>query len=451
MQAALDRAELRERRAVEISLVVTPTPPTLGAPAEPTGRPILFDAPTPPEEKGQIVLAVDEMGGMSWHVPEPAPSGFLAGGPDPSRQLFVVPIRVRPPVQGVGEQGFLGALGRMLLRVFIYPLGDLVVGKAVEIAARVLEGKFRPYEIRSFTPANCQNRSAPRWTPADWNFVGSGRSLLFIHGGLSTASIGLGRLPGVTMGELDARYGHRLFAFDHPTTSEDPKQNASWFLQQVPAGMTLDLDILCHSRGGIVARELTQNAKVLCPRVTCNVGKVVFVGVPNDGTALLDGGNIVHLFDRLTSAISLLPPGFIAELLDGVILGVKLLAHGGLAGLRGLKALVPRGAYLQKLNAPGPMTTQYFAIAADYEPKPTGPLPQIVKMGAFNQFMDAVFKQEPNDLTVPTDGVAEPAGGGPGFPIPAANCIRFPAKEGVWHHTYFEASKTNTALVDWLT
>jgi hypothetical protein len=256
------------------------------------------------------------------------------------------------------------------------------------------------------------------------------------------------------MGQLDALYGHRLFAFNHPTTSEDPKQNASWFLDQVPAGMTLDLDILCHSRGGIVARELTQNAKVLCPRVTCNVGKVVFVGVPNDGTALLDGNNIVHLFDRLTSATSLatsLLPPHIAELLDGVILGVKLLAHGGLAGLRGLKALVPGGAYLKSLNAPGPMTTQYFAIAADYEPKASGSLPQVVKMGAFNQFMDAVFKQEPNDLTVPTDGVAEPAGGGPGFPIPAGRCIRYPSTEGVWHHTYFEAGETNTTLVKWLT
>ena len=47
-------------------------------------------------------------------------------------------------------------------------------------------------------------------------------------------------------------------AFDHFTLSEDPRQNIQWFFEQLPEDITLDLDVVTHSRGGLVARVLTE-------------------------------------------------------------------------------------------------------------------------------------------------------------------------------------------------
>ena len=79
-------------------------------------------------------------------------------------------------------------------------------------------------------------------------------------------------------------YDGRTMAFGHPTIAISPHENAKWFVDQIPDGTRLSLDILAHSRGGLVARELAQ---VLSSRKV-DVRRIVFVGTPNAGTPLAD-------------------------------------------------------------------------------------------------------------------------------------------------------------------
>ncbi|WUI60523.1 hypothetical protein OG774_22620 [Actinomycetospora sp. NBC_00405] len=55
---------------------------------------------------------------------------------------------------------------------------------------------------------------------------------------------------------LERAYDGRIIAFDHPTASVPPEQNAKALLRLIPDDVHLELDIVCHSRGGLVARIL---------------------------------------------------------------------------------------------------------------------------------------------------------------------------------------------------
>lgn len=64
--------------------------------------------------------------------------------------------------------------------------------------------------------------------------------------------------------QIDRTYQDRIIGYDHPTSSVSPQDNAAAFLEMIPPDVTLELDIICHSRGGLVAR-LPDNASIRSP------------------------------------------------------------------------------------------------------------------------------------------------------------------------------------------
>lgn len=120
-----------------------------------------------------------------------------------------------------------------------------------------------------------------------------------VHGTLSRAHTAFVRLPQELVADLHRRYDGRVFAFDHYTLSEDPRQNVDWFIEQLPESIKLDLDIVCHSRGGLVSRVLTERQSELSlGSRTLNVNRLVFVATPNTGTVLTDAKHLGDLVDR---------------------------------------------------------------------------------------------------------------------------------------------------------
>src|SRR5690606_35992629 len=94
--------------------------------------------------------------------------------------------------------------------------------------------------------------------------LGAGPVLLFVHGTFSTAQGGFGALPAATLAELDRRYGGRVVAYQHPSVSVTPSDNVSALgdlLEEVPGPLTLD--VVTHSRGGLVGRALAERASEL--------------------------------------------------------------------------------------------------------------------------------------------------------------------------------------------
>ena len=66
----------------------------------------------------------------------------------------------------------------------------------------------------------------------------------------------------------------------------------------VPPGLELEVDIVCHSRGGLVSRALAGEQGTATP---FHVRRLVHVATPNHGTALATPDNLVPFIDRITT------------------------------------------------------------------------------------------------------------------------------------------------------
>ena len=409
-----------------------------------------LEVPDLGEDRGQVVLAMDEAGIATWSFPVDERGGVqptsVRGAAGTRRFLVRTQLAGNPPAGTT--RGLLGDLGRKLLRVLVYPVTDPIIGRLGRHFARHWEETNRPYGVRLFEPGNYRTPRREQMSPADWERMGQGRALLFVHGTFSTSHGAFGDLPPQVFEDLHGRYGRRVFAFDHFTMSDDPERNVRWFLEQVPERLKLELDVVCHSRGGLVARALERLAAGeagLAERL--RLGRVVFVAVPNQGTLLADADHMVDFLDRLTTILNLFPPGGAREVLDAVLVVVKLLGHGVLQGLDGLAAMDPRGEFLQVLNRGEKGGAEYHAIAADYEPQ--GALRQFVRTVA-DATLDRVFRNAPNDLVVPSLGVFQGNGHG-GFPVEEVRVLRYGIDRDVIHTNYFGQPDTVGALRRWLT
>ena len=97
----------------------------------------------------------------------------------------------------------------------------------------------------------------PPLQPIDAPIVTAGPLLVFLHGTGSSASGSFGALwaddnaaGGSLRKQLAARYGERVFAFEHRTLTESPVINALALARALPDGA--ELHLVSHSRGGMV-------------------------------------------------------------------------------------------------------------------------------------------------------------------------------------------------------
>jgi hypothetical protein len=403
---------------------------------------MLLQVPDLGADATQVLLALDEAGVATWHFGKPA-------GPEaPDSIEFAVRRDVADaPIDGAadpGQRGLAGLIGRKLLSVLVFPAVKAGVEFTARHVARWYEDRSRPYRLRRFVPGNSRTAGADDLAVVGWGGVAPGRALLFVHGTFSTSHGGFAALPDDTLSELWKRYGQRVFAFDHPSLSATPAENAATLLSLLPADRHFDVDIVCHSRGGLVARALA-DAAVADPRLTVN--STVFVGTPNRGTALADNAHIKNLVNRMTTMLNLVPDGplsAVTDILAGVLDVVKVLALGLVDGLPGLQAMDPTDATLATLGGGASPTMPRYAVGADFEP--TGSLLRLVQ--AANLAADAVFADVANDLVVPTS-VADGPPGLAGFPIAPENRLDFGRSPSIWHCAYFSQPQTSRALLDW--
>ena len=404
---------------------------------------LLLQVPDLGPESVQVLLVVDEAGVATWHFPDPA-------GPDaPGAVEFAVRRDVATaPVDGAaepGERGIAAAIGRKLLSVLLVPILEAGAKVLARDLAERYERSSRPYRLRRFVPGRSRDVGADDLARVGWGGIGEGRTLLFVHGTFSTSHGGFAGLPDATLAGLWERYGHRVLAFDHPTLSATPAQNAARLLELLPSGRHLDVDVVAHSRGGLVARALADLAADAGSPLT--VSGTVFVGTPNLGTALADDRNIKAFVNRMTTMLNLVPDGpvsAVTDVLAGVLDVVKILAVGAVEGMPGLQAMDPDDPELALLGSRADPGMRRFAVSAEYEP--TGSLLRLVR--AADLAVDAVFSSVANDIVVPTDVASGPAGLA-GFPVPEERRLTFGRTPDVWHCSYFSAPRTGQALLDW--
>jgi len=433
---ALGDAGLAEQLSVVITnhQEITPADGTRGSGG---ADDIEVNVPAPGDGNGQVLLYAAEDGSLSWHLAEDVPPTEVPdrGG---ERRTYRVPRAVVPPAEQEGDahRGLVGAIGKKVLKVLVFPLIDPVLGKVGDHFASRWEGRNRLNRVRWMRVDDYRKGVAPTFTDADWETFGAGRALLLVHGTFSTAHGGFGGIPQETMAALHAKYDGRVAAFDHHSISVTPKENAELLAGLVPDGTTLELDVVTHSRGGLVGREIASAAQV-------DVRGLVMVASPNAGTILADREHLSGLIDRITDLAQFVPDNGVTDTLGLVFAVVKQLAVGAVGGLEGIMAMNPAEGYLTELNGRPASAAQVRAVAADYEPPDGAPLARVARDGA----TDLVFETADNDLVVPTLGCWD-VDGSAGFPVDERLVLA--SSVSVDHNSYFRQAEVAQQLLDWL-
>jgi hypothetical protein len=416
---------------------------TGGAPPPPNAT---LDVEVGDDESCVLLVEDESSGALSWVIPDIAREGREAAGPRGLARTLRFTLPLASIAQAQGARGFrdLSDLGKKI-KSYFFKVTDELLGPIIHGFAKKWETKHRPTFTRTFGPDDYQNDD-PNFPPlneAGWRRLSQGRALLFVHGTFSTSGA-FGPLEPSAIAEFSRRYGGRMFAFNHPTMTADPRENAIAFLSDIPASVKLEIDIVCHSRGGLVARQIAALGEVAG---SVAVRRIVFVGATNAGTALADDDHMVEMIDRFTTIAKFIPEGTVKKIVDALVLVVKVIGHGFLHDLEGLSAMNPSGEFLRTLNVPSGAAPDFFAIASDFEPKPDTPFLSLTRVE--DLAVDRVFDDAANDLVVPRDGVFSKNGAG-GFPIADARCLKYGPADAIIHTEFFSEPRTGAKLLEWL-
>jgi hypothetical protein len=367
--------------------------PRRGAPARPGFLDARVEAPASP---GWVLVARHPSGALTFHA-----ASAIEGG---SHRFEV---RLAPPP--FGRRG-----PAAVLRVFFLRVAGAVAGALLPALARAWEKKrFAEAHVplglvrlsaegEKLVASRIGRPSFPR---------AKAKGLLFLHGTFSHASAAFSDLARDGGFEaLSKLYEGRVFAFNHLTVGRSPQENATALLEAV-RGASLDssLDIVTHSRGGLVARLLASSAGA--PRVN----RVFLAASPNEGTPLASPARWDRLAAWLANLGEMFPGGALAFGLDFAAEALVWMASRAGGTLPGIAAMDPAGGLVEKLNAIAARPYEVAAAVARYEPRGS----------AARRLLDAaagVFFEDPNDLVVPTEGGAR-LGAAP--PVPAEDVIRF--------------------------
>ena len=406
------------------------------------------------EKEEAFVIYTDEAGIVSFHYRD---SG-QAAPTLPSRSLgaarqdrFRIPLRPgtsRSPGEG---RALFGRLVSKIIKVIVVELFPDEVGNTAAKRAKFWEDRHRSFT--GFHGGNWQQllENTPLAVTDVASLTGR-KSLLFLHGTTSSTSGAFGALRGFPqlLDRLDAAYGGRIVGFNHHTMAASVAENVRDFhtaLASVPGEYTFD--VVCHSRGGLVALALTQLADESFEQylgspwrrpagVNVKIDRIVFVATPNAGTDLAIPDKISSFVEPLANYVNILPDsaGIIAI---GALLSIAAsIAEVTLPRLPGLADQAPNSDLLRTLLQ-SKTAERYFAFQANFEP--TGDLFDVVK----NAAMDRIFADKQNDLVVPTEGVSHAAA----FKLPVDRIVSFGPHDGV-HHTNFFSQPAITKIADFL-
>ncbi len=445
---------------------------------------VSVDVDVAPGDDAVVLLERD--GVYSWHLPLRPTGGTRSL--EPRTLTFEITVQPRRPSasaaresrrtraltpEGLRDRGLLGDLVHGAVQAIVLRFAvPVVVGRVV----RRLEEPVRPGLVHVAGP------SAASWQPLAAGAalaVPAGRPvrvLLLVHGTFSStvgAFAPMGLVPGAegflptVLSAYDAVIG-----YDHRTLSVDPRQNAEDLLVELRRhhpGTDLTIDIITHSRGGLVTRSFVE-AVLPQSNWPAVVDNIIFVASTHGGTHLADPArwhDLVDLYTNLVTVgaagLAMVPGGApVAAVVGGVVRGigalVKHLVSYAAEGddVPGLAAMIPGGAFVTELNAeqpgqPGPGAS-WHVVSSDFHVSlrdgshrpPEFPKELVVRLG--EGFVDGLFEGD-NDLVVDTASMSAigPASGGY-----VKDSLALGTNDAVYHTNYFSQLRVIEAIAGWL-
>ncbi|WP_299218263.1 CHAT domain-containing protein [uncultured Aquimarina sp.] len=315
-----------------------------------------------------------------------------------------------------------GSIKQAAIKLFSVFKPKNTAATTIKVLGAQYDKKVQPEPGLYCLDANMERR------PYDIEDHKNGRYLLLLHGTLSTAQQAFGELIGNGVWqELVEIYKDKIIALEHETLSKSPLDNALTFLENTPKNC--EIDILSHSRGGLVAdilakcdyrnrsngtigfsdeelsivrknnKSLTKTIAEINKKAEAHrlyVNKVVRVASPSSGTTILSR-RVDHFFNLLLNAISLSLG--VSNPLYGIVKSflLELLAQKeDPEVLPGLNSMMPESAFQQMMNSGiSKVQSELYCIAGDAE------------VGGFNfeslkVILANLFYFSPNDLVVDT-------------------------------------------------
>jgi hypothetical protein len=354
------------------------------------------------------------------------------------------------------------------------PSGDIIEHLVVEPLDPSEVGKTLTGFDRRLTP-NQGLRQVVKGNllPPDDNLrpVETGRILLFIHGTFSESKAILTQLsnPANKVGRAllgrAAKHYDQILAFDHPTLSVSPMLNALDLARRLDATKA-DIDVVCHSRGGLVTRWWLEAFDRPAGK-----RRAILVGAPLEGTSLAAPPRLKEILSWfsnlnkfLAGAASMIPfltvVSCLARLTATVtnVVAETPLVDAAIALVPGLAAMsrTSNSFELSRLNMARAARPQYYAIKSRYKPDDPG-------WKFWEYFVDkplqraahSIFPGD-NDLVVDTasmtvlESVAAAGGGRKIGDIVPERVHDFGEGNEVCHTNYFAQAATSQKIAEWL-
>ncbi|MCB0556535.1 MAG: CHAT domain-containing protein [Phaeodactylibacter sp.] len=311
---------------------------------------------------------------------------FAAGASrgESGQEELTIPLAFTPDEQ---SRGWIGDITFGALRVIGIDLPRL----PARLLASQLEKQLEPGPglYRCSDPNDLQMKATAK------DFESGQPILLLLHGTASSTKGSFGELTAdgnrETWDELTATYGSGIFAFEHPTLSKSPLENAVELLKKLPKApkdKPTVLHLLTHSRGGLIGEILArgashgrdaafspedirffENASIgdnresdlkalaalnkLFRERNIRIGRFVRVACPAAGTTLASGrldrylNTVVNLMER----IPILGGSLIFDFVSAFLLAA-VKSRMDPATLPGLEAQMPGSPLIRMLNNP---------------------------------------------------------------------------------------------------
>lgn len=279
-------------------------------------------------------------------------------------------VRFQITLRQTATRGVIGQAVKVILVKVLQVTADKVISRALPKLAEMFEkSSWKKRGLQEgwlrVTKESIATGTLERATPAS-----PGRSLLFIHGTFSdTASAYRDLARSAFFDRVTDLYGERIFAFDHFTLSRTPEENARMLLDMLPAQSTT-FDVITHSRGGLVLRNLVERAKQFGAAASrFRLGRAVLVASPNDGTPLATPKRWDDTIGWIANLLELFPDNPFTAGPELVANGLVWLAHHATGDLPGLRAMDGEGESIVAIQHPsGSPADAYSALVANYNP-----------------------------------------------------------------------------------
>jgi hypothetical protein len=387
---------------VRVEKVLNATPPAAAAKRRDAGPPELVVPTNLAPGESAVLVVRHASGAVTFHAPTehiaaPARRGASAATA-PGVAVFHVPIRRVEP-ETTGRRGIVGNVIKAIVVKVTKAALDKIVGIALPILAQrwetstwqkkgLSEGWFK------VTPNGVNGLTLTPGAPAAGQ-----RTLLFIHGTFSNADGGFGSLAaGNFFQSVQPIYADRIYAFNHFTISRTPEDNARLLLGGLGTGEHL-FDVITHSRGGLVLRNLVERSSQLgSTAARFKLRHAVLVASPNDGTPLATPARWQETVGWLANIMELFPDNPFTTGAEFISEALVWLAGHAAGDLPGLKSMDGGGPLVADLQAPPPPPDgAYSALVSNYQPD--GALWQRAVDAGVDWFFGSA-----NDLVVPTEG-----------------------------------------------